>query len=87
MSDGDFTFNFNILKLSIWITFALAILKFTNVIDISNWLVLLPIFIAFGWLFILFFLIGFFVVLLISSGSLKLPELDDKETKTDSEEE
>ena len=87
MNDNEFTFNFSILKLSVWVTVILAILKLTNVINISNWMVFLPVLIAIGWIFILLFLIGLFTVLLVSSGILKLPGLNDKETETDSEDE
>ena len=87
MSENDFTFNFGLFKLSAWITVILAILKLTNVINISNWLVFLPVIISVAWIFILLFLIGLLTVLLISSGSLKLPGINDEDTKTGSEEE
>ena len=87
MSEESYTFNFSFLKLSVWITVILAILKLTNVINISNWLVFLPVIISISWIFILLFLIGLFTVLLVSSGSLKLPGINDEDTKTGSEEE
>lgn len=87
MSEESYTFNFSFLKLSVWITVILAILKLTNVINISNWLVFLPVIISAAWIFILLFLIGLFTVLLVSSGSLKLPGINDEDTKTGSEEE
>ena len=87
MSEESYTFNFSFLKLSVWITVILAILKLTNVINISNWLVFLPVIISISWIFILLFLIGLFTVLLVSSGALKLPGINDEDTKTGSEEE
>lgn len=87
MSEDSYTFNFSFLKLGVWITVILAILKLTNVINISDWLVFLPVIISAAWIFILLFLIGLFTVFLVSSGSLKLPGINDEDTKTGSEEE
>ncbi len=87
MSENDFTFNFSLFKLSIWVTVILGILKLMGVINIANWEVFLPVIISVSWIFILLFLIGLFTVLLVSSGSLKLPGINDEDTKTGGEEE
>ncbi len=75
MSDTKFEININLLKVSFWITIILAILKLANVIDISNWLVFLPLMIYIGWVVFIIFLIGLITVYLISTKSVE--ELND----------
>ena len=51
-----------LFTLAFWTTIVLAILKLTNVIEISNFAVFLPLIIIFGLFFIAIFFIGLLVV-------------------------
>lgn len=84
MSDTKFEININLLKVSFWITIILAILKLANVIDISNWLVFLPLMIYIGWVVFVIFLIGLITVYLISTKSVE--ELNDAIEKMNEDE-
>ena len=50
-----------LFTLAFWTTIVLAILKLTNVIEISNFAVFLPLIIIFGLFFIIIFFIGLLV--------------------------
>ena len=50
-----------LFTLAFWTTIVLAILKLTNVIEISNFAVFLPLIIIFGLFFIVIFFIGLLV--------------------------
>ena len=52
----------SLFTLAFWTTIILAILKLTNVIDISNFAVFLPLIVVFGLFFIVIFFIGLLVV-------------------------
>ena len=51
-----------LFTLAFWTTIVLAILKLTNIIEISNFAVFLPLIIIFGLFFIAIFFIGLLVV-------------------------
>ena len=53
----------SLFTLAFWTTIILAILKLTNVIEISNIAVFLPLIIMFGLFFIVIFFIGLLVFL------------------------
>ena len=50
-----------LFTLAFWTTIVLAILKLTNIIEISNFAVFLPLIIIFGLFFIAIFFIGLLV--------------------------
>ena len=52
----------SLFTLAFWTTVLLAILKLTNVIEISNLAVFLPLMVVFGLFFIAIFFIGLLVV-------------------------
>ena len=52
----------SLFTLAFWTTIILAILKLTNVIEISNLAVFLPLMVVFGLFFIVIFFIGLLVV-------------------------
>lgn len=52
----------SLFTLAFWSTVLLAILKLTNVIEISNLVVFLPLIVVFGLFFIVLFFIGLLVV-------------------------
>ena len=64
----------SLFTLAFWTTIVLAILKLTNIIEISNFAVFLPLIIIFG----LFFIIIFFIGLLVFVYYLKNKEEVDK---------
>ena len=51
----------SLFTLAFWTTIILAILKLTNIIEISNFAVFLPVIVVFGLFFIVIFLIGLLV--------------------------
>lgn len=53
----------SLFTLAFWTTIILAILKLTNVIEISNLAVFLPLMVVFGLFFIVIFFIGLLVFL------------------------
>ena len=52
----------SLFTLAFWTTVLLAILKLTNLIEISNLAVFLPLMVVFGLFFIVIFFIGLLVV-------------------------
>ena len=52
----------SLFTLAFWSTIILAILKLTNIIEISNLTVFLPLIVVFGLFFIVIFFIGLLVV-------------------------
>ena len=52
----------SIVKIGFWTTVILGILKIAGLIDISNFLVFLPLIIGISWLFLIVFLIGLMTV-------------------------
>ena len=51
----------SLFTLAFWTTIVLAILKLTNIIEISNFAIFLPLIIIFGLFFIVIFFIGLLV--------------------------
>ena len=51
----------SLFTLAFWTTVILAILKLTNIIEISNFAVFLPVIVVFGLFFIVIFFIGLLV--------------------------
>ena len=51
----------SLFTLAFWTTIILAILKLTNIIEISNFAVFLPVIVVFGLFFIVIFFIGLLV--------------------------
>lgn len=51
----------SLFTLAFWTTIVLAILKLTNIIEISNFVIFLPLIIIFGLFFIIIFFIGLLV--------------------------
>ena len=51
----------SLFTLAFWTTIVLAILKLTNIIEISNFAIFLPLIIIFGLFFIIIFFIGLLV--------------------------
>ena len=52
----------SLFTLAFWTTIILAILKLTNIIEISNFAVFLPVIVVFGLFLIVIFFIGLLVV-------------------------
>lgn len=71
----------SLFKVAFWITMLLAVLKLTNVIEISNFAVFLPLIIAFGLFFIVIFFIGLLVVVYYSNNKEEVDKFieDNKE--------
>ena len=64
----------SLFTLAFWSTIILAILKLTNIIEISNFTVFLPLIVVFG----LFFIVIFFIGLLVTIFYLNNKEEVDK---------
>lgn len=61
----DLKFDFSTFKLAVVISAILTFMKIAGWINISIWIILLPIFIAIGVWFILIFLIGLITILIL----------------------
>lgn len=79
MSNSNFGVDFNFLKTGFWATVVLAILKITNIIEISNWLVLLPLLISIGILFLIIFLIGIMTLYLVDKELINKTDDDNSD--------
>ena len=78
---------FGLFRLAFWVTVLLAILKLTHTIVIADWVVFLPLAIAFGIFFMMVFFIGLLCLYLIYNNSLKIPGLNDGESDDEDDEE
>ena len=79
MSKVKFILDIGFFKAAIWITLILAVLKIVNVLDISNWIVFLPLLVAAGMLVFIFFLIGLIVTLYVAEHYDELTADSDTE--------
>ena len=52
----------SVVKIGFWTTVILGVLKIAGLIDISNFLVFLPLIIGIAWLFFIIFIIGLITV-------------------------
>lgn len=87
MSNQKYSLDFNILKTGFWVSAFLVILKYANVIDLSIWWVLTPLFVGLGSVFIIIFLIGLVTLYLISVKGIELPDDEDDYQEDETEDE
>lgn len=85
MNDQKYNLKFSLLKISIWLTLILSILKFSGVIDISPLWVFMPIIVSVSIILFTIFLIGLIVVFLVSNGDIEPNKEADTEEKTEEE--
>ena len=85
MNDQKYNLKFSLLKISIWLTLILSILKFSGVIDISPLWVFMPIIVSVSIILFTIFLIGLIVVFLVSNGDIEPNKEADAEEKTEEE--
>lgn len=78
----DLKFDFSTFKLAVVISAILTFMKIAGWIDISIWIILLPVFIAIGVWFILIFLIGLVTILILVREMNK--DRDELDTSSDS---
>lgn len=78
----DLKFDFSTFKLAVVISAILTFMKIAGWIDISIWIILLPVFIAIGVWFILIFLIGLVTILIFVREMNK--DRDELDTSSDS---
>ena len=76
-----------LFRTAFWVTVILAILKLTNTIVIPDWVIFLPLVVAFTIFFVIVFFIGLLCLYLISNNVLKVPGLNDTESEDEEEEE
>jgi len=81
MSEYKFNFDFSVLGVGFWSTVILAILKIANVIDISTWLVLTPLLVVLGYVFILVFIIGVITIYLFATHSVNKENEEDEDSE------
>ena len=67
MSDVKFSVNVGMFKLSFWMTVILAILKIAHIINISNWLVFLPLLVSIAIILFFIFLVGLITIVFLSN--------------------
>ena len=71
----------SLFTLAFWTTIVLAILKLTNVIEISNFAVFLPLIIIFGLFFIIIFFIGLLVFVYYLNNKEEVDNFIEKKKK------
>ena len=79
MGKVKLTLDIGFIKVAVWLTIILGVLKIANILDISNWIVFLPLLIAAGMLFFIFFLIGLIVTLYVANHYDELTADSDQE--------
>ena len=84
MNKMDFELNFSTFKLAIILSVALMVMKIAGWIDISIWIILLPIFIAIGIWFFIVFLIGLFTLFILVKTITEPDESSEIEEKNES---
>lgn len=75
-------FRLGIFKTGFWLTAILVILKITHAIEINDWMVFLPLMIAFGLVFLVIFIIGLMTVYLLAKEEVE-KEKEDEEGSSD----
>ena len=79
MGKVKLTLDIGFIKVAVWLTIILGVLKIANILDISNWIVFLPLLIAAGMLFFIFFLIALIVTLYVANHYDELTAASDQE--------
>lgn len=84
MDNHNFNIDFSFLKTGFWLTILLGVLKIAKVINISNFLVFVPLLIGVASVFLMIFLIGLIILYLISVKDIN-PIDDNKKVDKDEE--
>jgi len=84
MSNNKFEIDFSFFKLNILITIFLMVLKLAGKINISDWIVFLPVLISIGWFFLIVFIIGLITLYFINKETNNNDE-DDNSSEANSE--
>lgn len=79
MSNSKYTIDFSFFKLNIIITLFLMFLKMSGSINVSNWIVFLPVLISIGWFFLIVFIIGLITLYYMNKESNKEDENSNPE--------
>jgi hypothetical protein len=67
-----------LFKIAFWLTMLLAVLKLSNTVEMSTFMVFLPLIVAFGIFFIIVFLIGLLVLFYYINHQEEVDELIEK---------
>lgn len=79
MSNSKYTIDFSFFKLNLIITLFLMFLKMSGSINVSNWIVFLPVLISIGWFFLIVFIIGLITIYYMNKESNKEDENSNPE--------
>jgi glycerol-3-phosphate acyltransferase PlsY len=75
-----------LFKIAFWLTMFLAALKLSNTVDMSTFMVFLPLIVAFGIFFIVVFLIGLLVLYYYINHQEEIDDLIEKNKNKGSDE-
>lgn len=70
---------FSTLKMAVVLSIILTFLNITGVLNLSIWVILLPVFLVLAWWFFIIFLVGLVTILILSKeadGSEPGPDVD-----------
>ena len=87
MSEAKFKVDFGFMKVGFWLSVILAVLKFSNVLDIKTWLVFLPLMVSVAILFIFVLIIGVTTLFLIAKTIAEREDEDETDDEEEPEEE
>lgn len=78
MSNSNFSFDFDFLRVGFWLTVFMVLIKYTCDVNISLFMAFIPLIISFGILFLIIFTIGLITIVLMAR---ELREKEDEENK------
>lgn len=81
---SNYNLDLNLFKVGFWMTILFAIAQLAGLVDVSIWMIFLPMIIAIGWYFIIIFLIGLMTLYFVDK---ELNKQNENEEKIDTDDE
>lgn len=81
---SNYNLDLNLFKVGFWMTILFAIAQLAGWVDVSIWMIFLPMIIAIGWYFIIIFLIGLMTLYFVDK---ELNKQNENEEKIDTDDE
>lgn len=76
---SNYNLDLNLFKVGFWMTILFGIAQLAGWVDVSIWVIFLPLMIAIGWYFIVIFLIGLITLYFVDKELNKREEDSEKE--------
>ena len=76
---SNYNLDLNLFKVGFWMTILFGIAQLAGWVDVSIWMIFLPLMIAIGWYFIVIFLIGLITLYFVDKELSKREEDIEKE--------